>query len=67
MKALAGDLINALKANPLALALVVINVLFLAFMLYLVHATKEQTERKDDLMRELAHDCLVAAPKGDRQ
>lgn len=63
----ARGLIEALKTNPLALALVVINVLFLGVMLYLIHTVQQQTERKDELMRELAHDCLVAAPKGDRQ
>lgn len=63
----ATSTIDALKSQPLALALIVVNVLFLAFVMFIIHSLKEQGERKDALLGDLARNCTVAAPKGDRQ
>jgi hypothetical protein len=59
-----GDkIIDSLRAHPWALALVVVNVLFLS---YIVHEVAASGERRDQLIAELARDC-GRAPKGDRQ
>ena len=59
-----GDnIINALRAHPWALALVVVNVLFLS---YIVHEVAASGERRDQLIAELARDC-GRAPKADKQ
>ena len=64
----ATSTVEALKSQPLALALIIVNVLFLAFMMFIIHSLKETTERKDALLSELARNCVVpTAPKGDRQ
>jgi len=50
-----GDnIIDALRAHPWALALVVVNVLFLS---YIVHEVAASGERRDQLIAELARDC----------
>ena len=59
-----GDnIIDSLKAHPWALALVVVNVLFLS---YIVHEVAASGERRDQLIADLARDCS-RAPKGDKQ
>jgi hypothetical protein len=59
-----GDtIIDALKRHPWALALVVINGLFLS---YVVHEVSASGARRDALIAELAREC-GRAPKGDRQ
>lgn len=59
-----GDkVLDALKANPIVLGAVVINVLFLG---YVVHEVGASASRKDALIAELTRDC-GRAPKGDRQ
>jgi hypothetical protein len=59
-----GDkIIEVLKRNPLVFAIVVINVLFLS---YVVHEVSASGARRDQLIAELARDC-GRAPKGDRQ
>jgi hypothetical protein len=59
--------IESLKSSPLALALIVINVLFLVGGIWVLHDIalnlKGQQERKDQLLAELAKDCIVSAPK----
>lgn len=55
----AGGIIDGLKNQPLALALVVVNVLFLCFTAFIIHSLKEQGERKDALLSDLAHNCVV--------
>lgn len=58
-----GDRIfEALKAHPFALALVIINALFLS---YVVHEVSASGARRDAMITELARDC--ARTKGDRQ
>jgi hypothetical protein len=59
-----GDkIIDALRANPAVLGLVVINVLFLG---YVIHEVGASASRKDALIAELTREC-GRAPKGDRQ
>lgn len=59
-----GDkIIAALKGHPWALALVIINALFLS---YVVHEVAASGARRDAMIAELARDC-GRAPKGDRQ
>jgi hypothetical protein len=55
----ATGIIEGLKTQPLALALIVINVLFLGFMAFIIHSLKEQAERKDALLGDLARNCTV--------
>lgn len=63
----AGGVVEGLKTQPLALALVVINVLFLLGGGYILHDIadnlKGQQLRKDDLLAQLAKDCIVTLPK----
>ena len=58
--------VDALRTQPLALALVVINVLFLFAGLYFLHsltgAQASTQERKDKLMAEMMDKCLTAVP-----
>jgi hypothetical protein len=50
-----GDrIIDSLKRNPWALGLVVINVLFLS---YVVHEVAASGDRRDRLIAELARNC----------
>lgn len=64
----AGIVVEALKAQPLILALVVVNVLFLIGGAYGLREISVSVARKDQLLAELAKDCIVSvAPKGDRQ
>jgi hypothetical protein len=54
MRALANNLIGALKTNPLVLALVVINVLYLGIG-FMIH--REAQTRYANLIRTLIQDC----------
>jgi hypothetical protein len=59
--------VESLKSSPLALALIVINVLFLLGGLYALHdlaqAMRVREERKDNLLAQLAKDCIITVPK----
>jgi hypothetical protein len=63
----ASTTVESLKSQPLALALVIINVLFLLGGLYALHdlaqAMRVRDERKDQLLAELAKDCIIVPPK----
>ena len=51
-----GDhIFEALKAHPYALALVVVNVMFLG---YVVHEVSASGARRDALIAELSRDCM---------
>jgi len=56
--------VEALKSQPLALALVVINVLFLLAGVWFLHTIAGNSSaaavRRDALMTQLAKDCIVA-------
>jgi len=62
----AGATVEAMKTQPLALALVVINVLFLVGGIYVLRDIAEnlkgQQLRKDELLAQLAKDCIVQLP-----
>jgi hypothetical protein len=62
----AGAAIEALKGQPLALALVIVNVCFLIaaawFLTYIGGSAREATQRRDALISQLAKDCIVIAP-----
>jgi hypothetical protein len=53
----ASDVVSSLKDKPLALALVVVNVLFLAVTSYVLSSVKASTERRDKLITELVTNC----------
>jgi hypothetical protein len=57
MKALARDLASALKASPLALALVLINIMFLTWGAYTLRAFSEAGARRDTLISQLVQRC----------
>ncbi|MBO4228378.1 hypothetical protein [Bradyrhizobium neotropicale] len=60
--------VEALKKNPIALALVVINLTFLLAFAFMLREISQAVERKDELLSELAKRCVVLSPnKGDRQ
>jgi hypothetical protein len=56
-------LIEALREEPLALSLVVINSLFLLAGLYGLREIVQATERKDVLLTQLVERCALNAPK----
>jgi hypothetical protein len=53
----ASDVVSSLKDKPLALALVVVNVLFLAVTSYVLSSVKASTERRDKLITDLVTNC----------
>lgn len=59
----AVSIIDALKTQPMALALIVINFGFLIMIGYILHSLNAGTERKDNLLADLAKHCVVIAPK----
>jgi hypothetical protein len=63
--------VDALKSQPLALALVVVNVLFLAVGGYALHdvggSMKARQIRQDELLASLMERCLYAMPPQHKQ
>jgi hypothetical protein len=57
----AGGVVDALRREPLSLALVVLNVLFLLMFYGVFREISASAERRDALLTELAKDC--AAPQ----
>jgi hypothetical protein len=55
--------VDALKAQPLLLVIVLVNVMSLLAGVYVLHQVSSATERKDQLLAELAKDCIVAPKK----
>jgi hypothetical protein len=69
----ASGTVEALKAQPLALALVVVNVMFLVAAAWFLHDlagnAAANTLRKDKLVAEMMERCLLSTPppaKDDR-
>ena len=62
----AGAIATGLSAQPLALALVCINVAFLAvsiwFLRDVIESATDTNKRRDALMMQLIKDCTVATP-----
>lgn len=63
----AGGVVEGLKSQPLALALIVVNLLFLGAGAYVLNAVAglggAQNERKDALLSQLAKNCIIVTPK----
>ncbi|WP_038384934.1 hypothetical protein [Bradyrhizobium elkanii] len=55
---IAGDIVNGLKQSPLALALVVINLLFLIGFSFMLREIAQAVARKDALLAEIASHCM---------
>jgi hypothetical protein len=53
----ARDIVRDLSNQPVLLALVVVNVLFLAFATYTMSHISQSAERRDAVMAELAKRC----------
>jgi hypothetical protein len=49
--------IDALKAQPLLLVIVLVNVLSLLTAAYVLHEVSNATERKDQLLMEMVKQC----------
>jgi hypothetical protein len=66
----ASATVEAMKIQPLALALVVINILFLLGGIFVLRDIAEnlrgQQLRKDELLAQLAKDCIVKLPQTDK-
>ena len=62
--------VESLKSQPLALALVLVNVLFLCAGLYAVHdiagAVRGREERRDALLLEFAERCILPSAPNHR-
>ena len=58
----AGSTVEALKAQPLALALVIVNVLFLAFFTYIAHSINvkniEEIKHNREMIEGLMKQCF---------
>jgi len=63
IRQLARTMTEALRDEPLALSLVVINALFLLAGMYGLREVVNAVERKDVLLTQLAQRCLPIAPK----
>jgi hypothetical protein len=55
----ANTVVHDLRSQPLALALVVINVLFLIGGIYVLHDRAKSNDRKDALIATLTERCLT--------
>ena len=57
----ATSVVDGLKAQPLALALIIMNVVFMAFAAWITHSINERTIRqfevKDALIAKLVDQC----------
>lgn len=60
---IAGAVVEGLRDQPLALALVVINVLFLGLVGYTLYQVSERGIARDALIAKLAQECQQALPK----
>jgi len=57
VKQIIASVTEGLKASPLALALVVINLLFLAWGVHVLNAVSEAGVRRDALLTQLVEKC----------
>ncbi|MEY9404453.1 hypothetical protein G6321_00031320 [Bradyrhizobium barranii subsp. barranii] len=58
MRKAASAVAKSLRSQPLALALVVINLLFLIGFAFMLREIAQAVERKDALLAEIASHCL---------
>jgi len=59
----ASSLVDGLKAQPLGLAVVVINVVALCLVGYALHEISQRTASRDALITKLAQECRLEVPK----
>jgi hypothetical protein len=57
VKQLIGNVVDNLRSQPLALALVVVNVAFLVGFAFMFHEIANSVERKDALVVSLLQQC----------
>ncbi|MBR1002722.1 hypothetical protein ABIF65_005997 [Bradyrhizobium japonicum] len=58
MRKVAADIIEALRSQPMALAVVVINLLFLTGFAFMLREIVQAVARKDALLAEIASHCM---------
>ncbi|MFK4534269.1 hypothetical protein ABIA00_002452 [Bradyrhizobium ottawaense] len=58
MRKAASAVAESLRSQPLALALVVINLLFLIGFAFMLREIAQAVERKDALLAEIASHCM---------
>jgi len=67
----ATSVVESMKAQPLALAVIVVNVLFLAFLVYVFHAisttNRIERERRAEMFQELRKTCETCRARLDPQ
>lgn len=59
----ASTIIESLKGQPLALALVVVNLMFLVGGVYVLNDRRDSNVRKDALIADLVKNCVVHQEK----
>ena len=59
----AGGVIEAMKREPISLALIVLNVLFLMVFYSLFREISASADRRDTLLGDLAKSCVSAPPR----
>jgi hypothetical protein len=55
----ASSVVEGLKSQPLALPLVVVNLLALGLVAYVLHEISGATQRRDVLITDLAKHCII--------
>ena len=56
--AVASDVVDALKREPVSLALVALNLLFLVAFYFTITEISKSAARRDSLLSEVAKSCL---------
>ena len=59
----ASEIVASLKDRPLALALVIVNLMFLMITGWVLFSVKESGERRDKLVSDLVANCRPAIPQ----
>ena len=60
----AGSIVDGLKGHPLAMTLVIVNVLCLTIVGYTLYQVAARSEARDLLITKLATECGIMRPKG---
>jgi len=67
----ATSVVDSMKAQPLALAVIVVNVLFLAFLVYISHeiaaTNRIEREQRTEMFEELRKTCVACRARLDPQ
>lgn len=59
MQHVAHNVVSGLKSQPLALALVVINVLFLAFATFMAYRVNNDTVAEREFLNRIVSECVL--------